>query len=360
MIAVYVILMLYCAMIFSLVYGFSRVKPFVFEKVSQKTKFSIVVPFRNEKENLPALLESLSTLDYPEDLYEVILIDDDSEDGFSPKVPGFRVVQNIRVSASPKKDAILTAIAIAKHEWIVTTDADCIVPQKWLATIDAFVQKHSCEMVAGAVTYNLNGAFLQHFQQSDLAALQGVTMGCFGLGKPFMCNGANFAYTRDIFTKLEGFNGNDKHAGGDDVFLLQKAIAAFPEKVGYLKSAFHIVATKPVETFSGLFYQRVRWASKTASYQSVFGKLIGILALLGNMAWIAGLVLLLMDLNQPLLLTLLLLKWLSDGWLITKTNQFLGNRTRYYLLSAISYPFFSTVVALYSLIGKYEWKGRHF
>jgi hypothetical protein len=32
---------------------------------------------------------------------------------------------------------------------------------------------------------------LHHFQQLDLASLQGATIGSFGIGKGFMCNGAS-------------------------------------------------------------------------------------------------------------------------------------------------------------------------
>jgi hypothetical protein len=45
-------------------------------------------------------------------------------------------------------------------------------------------------MIAGAVTYDCKNSFLHHFQQ-DLASLQGATIGSFGIGKGFMCNGAN-------------------------------------------------------------------------------------------------------------------------------------------------------------------------
>jgi hypothetical protein len=71
---------------------------------------------------------------------------------------------------------------------------------------------------------------LDHFQQLDLTSLQGATIGSFGLNKAFMCNGANFAYTKSLFEKLNGFDGNNKIASGDDVFLLQKAVEKFPEK----------------------------------------------------------------------------------------------------------------------------------
>jgi hypothetical protein len=37
------------------------------------------------------------------------------------------------------------------------------------------------------------------FSAIDLASLQGATIGSFGIKKGFMCNGANFAYTKSFF-----------------------------------------------------------------------------------------------------------------------------------------------------------------
>jgi hypothetical protein len=77
-------------------------------------------------------------------------------------------------------------------------------------------------MIAGAVTYDCKNSFLHHFQQLDLASLQGATIGSFGIGKGFMCNGANLLTKKSLFQELNGFQGNDTIASGDDVFLLQK------------------------------------------------------------------------------------------------------------------------------------------
>jgi cellulose synthase/poly-beta-1,6-N-acetylglucosamine synthase-like glycosyltransferase len=216
-------------------------------------------------------------------------------------------------------------------------------------------------MIAGAVTYECENSFLHHFQQLDLASLQGATIGSFGLGKGFMSNGANFAYTKSIFQELNGFDGNDEIASGDDVFLLQKATARFPEKVHYLKSENNIVFTKPMNDWKSLFYQRVRWASKTGSYQSSFGKSLGLVVFGGNISlWFVVYGLLFWKENFYLLCFLLFAKIFVDFFLIQKTNIFLKNKTQFYLISSLLYPFFSVIVALYSLFGKYEWKGRRF
>lgn len=358
-----IILSIYFTTILLLIYGFSKIKNFNSVGLTPKTAFTIIVPFRNEVKNLPLLLESFSKLNYPTDLFEVILVDDNSDFRFQTADFRFQIktIDNVRISKSPKKDAITTAIPLAKNEWIITTDADCVVSKNWLLTLDNYIQIHKASMIAGAVTYSGSNSFLHHFQQLDLASLQGATIGSFGIRKGFMCNGANLAYTKSLFQELNGFEGNNTIASGDDVFLLQKAVTKFSNKVHYLKSDNTIVSTKPLNNWKSLFYQRVRWASKTTSYQSNFGKILGLIVFGGNISlWfiLCGLLFGIGDFYS--LLFLIITKFLIDFILIYKTNQFLKTKTHSFLISSLLYPFFSVSVALYSLTGKYEWKGRRF
>lgn len=360
----YPIIILYCLAIGFLIYGFLKINSFEYIGLAPKNKFTIIVPFRNEAENLPLLLDSLSKLNYPTELLEVLLIDDDSEEVFSAQHTMFsvRIIKNIRISNSPKKDAILTAMQYVNTDWIITTDADCVVKKNWLLALNNYIALHDVSMIAGAVTYDCNDSFLHHFQQLDLASLQGTTIGSFGIEKGFMCNGANLAYTKSLFKELNGYEGNDAIASGDDVFLLQKAMAHFPEKVHYLKSKNNIVLTKPLDDWKSLFYQRVRWASKTSSYQSSFGIRLGLVVFIGNLGIICSIWFAFFGLLSFLNVGLLFLtKFIVDSILIYKANLFLNKgKIHYLVLSSLLYPFFSVSVVLYCLFGKYEWKGRRF
>ncbi|GAL70455.1 glycosyltransferase [Jejuia pallidilutea] len=136
------IAILYLAVIAAFTFGFDKVKPFNLSDVAAKTRFSVVVPFRNEAENLPQLLKSITALNYTKQLFEIILVDDDSDDDSVKIIKEFidtistetgitktniSLITTKKTSTSPKKDAITTAIKAAKYEWIITTDADCIV-----------------------------------------------------------------------------------------------------------------------------------------------------------------------------------------------------------------------------------------
>ncbi|HMB99993.1 MAG TPA: glycosyltransferase, partial [Flavobacteriaceae bacterium] len=219
---VIIVTLAYLIIIGSFVYGFNKVKDFYLENMLSKTRFSIVIPFRNEALNLPNLLQSIIDLQYPRDLYEIIFVDDESTDNSKEIIDqvldtkfsnenftrtDIKIISNKRQTNSPKKDAITKAISIAKNDWIITTDADCILPKQWLNSFDEFIQKTNAKCIVAPVIYKTNNMLLEKFQLLSILSLQGSTIGGFGIGKPFLCNGANLAYTKKLFFDLDGFNG---------------------------------------------------------------------------------------------------------------------------------------------------------
>ena len=151
-----IIASLYCFLIIAFSIGFHLVNDFKPENTTQTQKFTVIIPFRNEEKALPSLLKSIQALKYPHELFEILFVDDASEDdsvniikqGLDTKSsnenftrPDVKIIDNNRKTGSPKKDAINAAIAIANFDWIITTDADCSLPKNWLLTFDAFIQK---------------------------------------------------------------------------------------------------------------------------------------------------------------------------------------------------------------------------
>lgn len=360
--------LLYVWYIGKLFVGYGNVATFVSDAPSPGDGFTIVIPFRNEESHLPALLASFGKLDYPRDRMELIFIDDLSTDRSAAIINRWRLdhpeyhttmIDNVRMSASPKKDAIARSIPIALHPWIVTTDADCTVPHKWLLTLHDFIARRNVRMVCGPVKFRKSSLPLALFQQTDLLALQAATMGGFGLRDPFMCNAANFAFHKSFFNELGGFAGVS-HASGDDVFLLQKAWARHPEQVGYLKSAEAVVTTVPPSTVGGLIMQRVRWASKAKSYVSALGETVSLAVFFGNFALLIGMAMTLWGaVSWEIGLAWFGVKFTADYALALRANGFLKQRRFFFpLLGGLVYPAFSTIVGLMALPGRYTWKGR--
>lgn len=346
-----------------LIYGLFKIKPFLSKKNQAQTTFSIVVPFRNEKDFLPKLLASIEKMNYPKSHFEVLLIDDCSDDGYQLLDYKFQIklLKNTNKSLSPKKEAIQLGVQQAAMQWIITTDADCEVPENWLAVFNQFILEKNVEMIAAAVKISSKNTFLDAFQNLDFLSLQAATMGSFGIQKPFLCNGANFAYSKSFFMALNGFAGNEMLASGDDVFLLQKAILMAKNKVGFLLNKTAIVKTKPEASWAALLQQRIRWASKTGSFSSTFGKCIALLVFIGNFVFLFCIFLLISNQMSWLFFGILLVSKLAvETIYLLKTAHLVGVKLSHYLGSHLVYPFFTIYVAIFSQLKQYKWKGRRY
>ena len=369
-----IITILYLFLIGYFVLGFDKVKDFRLQDIAPKTTFTVVIPFRNEAENLPELLQSLLNLNYPQHLFEVILVNDDSEDDSIETIKNhllinetknynLKIINNQRHTNSPKKDAIQAAINQAKHQWIITTDADCIVPVYWLDSFDNFIQSQSLKMIAGPVSYSQGNGLLNTFEALDFLSLIGATIGAFGINKPFLCNGANLAYQKQFFQQLNGFEGNTNIASGDDIFLMEKALKKDSNSIKYLKSKQATVITKPQNNLKNLISQRVRWASKTSNYNNTFAKIVGLLVLITNASLVIGFVLVTLGLFalKPFAY-LFFIKVAIDFILIYKACQLFNKEEllKHYLWSSLIYPFFSVYIAFISMFTTYKWKNRTF
>ncbi len=242
---------------------------------SPSTKITVIIPARDEEQNIGRCLQSIIDQTYPSNLFEIIVVDDHSTDNTAQIVQSFHP-QNIHciflkdfvsdTINSYKKKAIEIAIAQSTGDLIVTTDADCNMGKEWLQTIASFYEEYRPACIAAPVSINSDNSFLSIFQALDFMVLQGITGAAVYKKIHSMCNGANFAYEKNAFHEVGGFKGIDTIASGDDMLLMHKIFTLYPDRVFFLKSQQAIVHTQPMYTWKEFFNQRVRWASKAEKY----------------------------------------------------------------------------------------------
>ncbi len=363
------VLSLYAITIIVILNGYSKI-PEQHTQFNKKPRiaFSVIIPFRNEAENLPELFKSIEGLKYPESLVEFLLVNDASSDASVSLAESFIASSKFKLqllnrelkSNAPKKDAITTAINHAAHNWIITTDADCKLTKNWLLAYNEFISNNEVDLVASSVKLEGKKTLLHQFQVLEHLSLQTTTVGAFGLESPIMCNGANLAYTKQLFKELNGFEGNDHLASGDDLFLLEKA-TRLDKSLDYLKSQDAIVQTKTQTSFKALLNQRIRWASKTTVYKSKFALWTAWIMLLCNLLIVFCFLLLIVSkLKLDWFLLILLTKFLFDLLLALKSASFHNQRSAllWFLPSALIYPFWTIIISLGSLKKGYVWKER--
>lgn len=234
---------------------------------------SIIIPARNEAVGIMACVEAILMQDYPTEKMEILVIDDHSEDKTAELLKKnsddrLKVWSLTQESIKGKKAALQFGVAQSTGDFIITTDADCIAPRGWLSAF-ATAWCNEEELLLAPVRIRPQAGFLNAFQGLDVAGTLLLTGASVYWPKPILANGANFGFTKRVFQVLNGYQGNEDRASGDDVFLLQKAVHA-NRSVAFLYQQEALVDTSAEESWQGLFWQRLRWAGKVDAYQDKY------------------------------------------------------------------------------------------
>ncbi|MBL7749135.1 MAG: glycosyltransferase [Chitinophagaceae bacterium] len=330
-----------------------------------KTTISVIIPARNEEENIGSLLGALQKQTYPAQLFEVIVADDHSSDSTASIVRQFPSVKLIQLNEgsinSYKKKALAKGISLASGELIVTTDADCLPSPNWLSTIAAFKEETSSVFIAAPVVFENNSSLLQIFQALDFMILQGITGAAVAKKSLSMCNGANLAYEKKAFEEVNGFSDIDSIASGDDMLLMHKIWKRYPEKVQYLKSKEAIVTTQPMKTWRSFFNQRIRWASKARLYNDRRISAVLLLVYLFNLSFLG---LFIAGFQNSQYWIFLLFCWAAKTIVeipfIISVASFFGKQSliKLFFFFQPLHILYTIISGLFGQLGKYEWKGR--
>lgn len=362
-----IILLFVCYSILILYYwqSWKAIPDFKITILATDITISVIIPARNEENNIGQLLEALQRQTYPAALTEIIVVDDHSTDQTVNIVRQFPSVKMVQLTEeginSYKKKAIETGIAAAVGELIVSTDADCIPPKGWLQTIATFKKEKGSVFIAAPVVFDCNSSILQLFQAMDFMILQGITGASVHKNIHSMCNGANLAYERKVFYEVNGFTGVDHIASGDDMLLMHKIWKQHPDRVHYLKSKDAIVSTQPMKTWKAFFNQRIRWASKAKNYDDKRIMAVLLLVYLFNLSFLAlGIAGFFCYHYWLYLAGLWVAKTVIEFPFFLSVSHFFNKQW-----AAKLFFFFQPLHILYTIIsglfgqfGKYEWKGR--
>lgn len=356
-------------LVYSLVIGratrYLKVMPYYTASGTSSDNVSVVIAARNEADQIGRCLDALLQQDLPAAQMEVLVVDDGSTDRTAAIVldyaaHGVRLV-TLETATQGKKAAINKGIQMATHSIIVTTDADCVYPRTWLNTLLCFRAAEDAVFVAAPVKYARESNFFERFQSLDFLSLQGITAAAVSQGLFNMCNGANVLYTKAAFQQVNGFAGIDHIPTGDDMLLMEKIHSAFPGKIKYCFSQDAVVETLPAAGVHAFIQQRIRWASKSTSYQNNTIKMVLLLVYAMNLSLLVVLMAGVYELQYLQWgILFMVLKTMVEFPFMAITARFFGKQ---HLLPwfAVAQPFHILYTVLSASLGffkKYEWKGR--
>lgn len=361
-----VIASFYFFLIFAFFIGWLRTKRYIPDQKPPITRVSILIPCRNEEDNIRELATLLNNQDYPLELLEVIWIDDHSTDGTDPLITEqIHTLKNRHLikltdQVTGKKAALKAGMELASGELILLTDADSRPGTRWVKTMAKFFEETGIDLILGPVVLDPAYAGFDKIQKLEYLSLVASSVGAAGIGHPVMAQGPNIA-VRSADYRILVNNLNNRFASGDDVFLLQSMKKVPEKKVGYVLNPDATVRSKPAESLSGFLLQRRRWASKATGYQDPFLILITLLVFTTNLVILAALVCALWGV-VPFYLFLILLgiKTLADlPLLCTAMRFFRCTHLLVWLIPVqIVYPVYIIVAGILSQFTPVRWKNR--
>lgn len=337
-----------------------------FPKIEGNSNLSatVVVAARNEEDNIEKCLQSLDLIDYPENLLEIIIVDDRSTDRTGEIVDDYikdkpkfkKIVTKKEIGRlRGKTNALANAIEIAKGDVIFTTDADCSVKPTWVKS----TVKYYTGNVAAVNGYTTQEAYncYSGMQALDFIYLLTVAAGTINIGMPISCMGNNMSFLKKAYFEVGGYQ-NLPFSVTEDFNLIYAIYKLKKYKIILPLNPESLVTSAPVKDYKTLIKQKKRWGVGGLDVPAR-GYTIFVLGYLSNLGVLATL----FFFNSFSWISIVLFKIFTDLMMVYLINKRLGIKSKvkyfpvfqlYYLIYVFILPF------LVFFNKKVQWKGREY
>jgi len=325
---------------------------------------TLIIPFRNEAEHLPALLSTLSEQMKEISGVSIILVDDHSTDDslsiahqFKEEKKGVEVIS--QHGTYGKKMGVDIALSKVRTEWIITLDADVQPCTGWLRRVACWTKDNNHDLLILPLHIGPGRNFIGHLQEVEFASVMAITGGMALANKPILCNGGNLCFRKEAYDRVRNERSDMHITSGDDLFLLN-ALKPYG-KIAWVHDPQVRVSTAPKSSFKEFTAQRLRWMGKAAFISDRWLQITAWLAFLSNLTLLIFVPSVFLGwFSTPVLTSLGFTKIILDGWVILRVGKWLCIKQlkRFYLILIFLYPFYSTLFPLMSLFVKPSWKGR--
>ncbi len=353
-----------CVIIYFYV-GLNRIQT---ETRESRLTVSVLVPARNEENNIIKCLESLYRQTYPKDLFEVVIIDDNSTDKTHEVVreyirdkPNYKLIRKIDDENKPtfKKQALKLALDSVRNEIVMTIDADTVANQRWIELMIA-QYTNDTGLVAGVVTFPKEDEdnLFKKIQTLEFAGIVFAGVGSSGNNLPIICNGSNLSYRLKAFHDAGGYDANIHLPSGDDDLLLQNIHRKTNWKIKYSILPETINYTQSADDLHTFINQRARWASKSLHYPKKWVFLLMLSIYLYYLAIpVFGVLAIFGIFPLGIFFIGLLVKLVTEAFIISRALKIFGRRdlVKYYLPAQVFQIGYVLVVGILGLFNKFTW-----
>jgi cellulose synthase/poly-beta-1,6-N-acetylglucosamine synthase-like glycosyltransferase len=240
--------------------------------------FSIVISAKDEADNISNLLNSLKNIDYPKNKFEIVVVDDSSIDNTSGMVEDVKKeLINLRLIKAEgkiypgKKGALAIGINNTIYDYILITDADCIVSPGWLKSYSLKFSEGYDFLFGNAPFINQQG-FINKVSRFENLRTFFLYTTALKLNFPYSVSARNFGFKKSSFYKIKGYENTKETLSGDDDLLIREAYRN-KMRIGYIPDNKASVYSKTKRTFKEYLAQKARH-TKTSVYYLPVNKII--------------------------------------------------------------------------------------
>ncbi len=354
---IYTVLIVYLALILICLAGVYRGKHS--DLSDKKSEFvSVIIAVKNEARLLPRCLSALVHQSYPDEQYEILVIDDHSTDetwsilqAFAVLYPGVHPLKVDRINyKSSKKSALETGILMASGSLLLLTDADSVPPFRWIQSmVNRFTPRTG--LVAGFSPQTIpDKPVWDNILFIDSLAAAFVSAATIGWGRGVTCAGRNLAYRKQAYKDVQGFSSTPDKLSGDDDFIL-RSIARHPVwQVTYTFQQKSCVPAQGPPTLKTFWNQKRRHLSAGRSYSTTSKIGYGVyhslnLILWSGLFWFPGIL-------------ALALKWIIDFLVLQNISRKPGGSLRIpaFVLWECFFPLYHILLTPLSMRKTQSWE----
>lgn len=218
-------------------------------------KVSVVVPAYNAEKNIELCLDALIWQSYPQNLYEVIVVDDGSTDR-TAQLAGQYDISLISQNNQGPATARNKGAAHSTGEIVLFTDSDCIPSVNWIEEMAAPFKHEEIAAVKGAYKTDqqeIVARFAQLEFEERFSLLEKA-------GYTDMVDTYAAGFRRHIFEKFEGFDTRFPVANNEDTELSYRMVAANLKMVFNPKAIVHHLGhPRSLKCYAQLKFSRGYW-----------------------------------------------------------------------------------------------------
>lgn len=227
---------------------------------------TLLLPMKDESENVDRCLAALLAQDYPLDQLELIILNDFSEDDTVAKVRPWLVkfpnARLIEVKADErligKANGLHQGVEAATHDVIVICDADCAPNPAWLRTLVAEFNEDVGVSSGFTLLENPDRSMFVALQNMDWMLLLGAGASAVGSGHPISCIGSNLAFRKRYYQAIGGYPALPFNIT-EDLLLYQTIAKRKLTRFRFPIRPETINWTRPMTSVNGFWRQRKRW-----------------------------------------------------------------------------------------------------